>query len=183
MIWRTTEVVRPNTNSLIWKNLMPPDPQKDAPTQPILPTTPSPTPEIPPEKPGAFLTYEQRATLITKAWIAQLCQQIPELRSVCVVFDWQKQLNQVSTPGIIWSAQGPLQPTDLDAILSLPNQIVKAAGGALACLEGINNQMRGELTAAYTRLIHASQASEEEKTQVCRWLIEQSQNATSPAAD
>jgi len=73
------------------------------------------------------MTYEDKAVGLAQQAITQLCQQVPELRSAVIIFDWRDRLAEVSVPATFWTADGApsVDPDYVAALLSQLSRVLR----------------------------------------------------------
>lgn len=78
------------------------DPKTTSPADPVSRTNP---------------TFEKRVVAELTEVIQRLCQGVPELRTVGIVFDWHEKLNGVALPFLFMDERGPIQPGNLSGLI------------------------------------------------------------------
>ena len=73
------------------------------------------------------LTFEQKAIGYFGAALTEVFKQLPELRSVAVLFDWQGSLNNGALPFMWNNRAGRITTNDQSAIVGMAEQSCKLA--------------------------------------------------------
>ena len=79
-------------------------------------------------------TFEQKAVAAFRAMLQESFKQIPELRSVAVVFDWQRNLNEGAVSHLWTNAANKITSNDLETILCMTEQVQKVARSMTAVM-------------------------------------------------
>lgn len=77
-------------------------------------------------------TFQKKAFDMTTEAVQAMMQEVPELRSVVVVFDWREKLNQVAVPGLWLTSKGAGAGLDQEAVAEAPQQTLKMLNVQLA---------------------------------------------------
>ena len=72
-------------------------------------------------------TFEQQVTNFFRSAASQAMENVPELRSIAIVFDWQDKLNDAAVPYIWTNRDKQITSGDLVAILGMMEQAQKLA--------------------------------------------------------
>lgn len=90
-----------------------------------MPKKQTPTPEPQPQPPEPIKTFQTRTNEEAVVRLRELLEEIPELRSLIIVFDWQDNLADFSPCGAWVTRQGLIDPAMINEIPGGMIQLVR----------------------------------------------------------
>jgi hypothetical protein len=74
---------------------------------------------------SAPLTFQDKVALFFRDGIVKACKEIPELRSVAVIFDWKNELNEGALPFLWGNERESITADQVQAIVGMMEQTQK----------------------------------------------------------
>ncbi len=117
----------------------------------------------PQTKDARLPTYEDKTIALAEHAIRTICQQVPELRSAAIVFDWEGKLSEVSIAAIWQSAAGPVTLADNEAIMGALKQTMKLMQLQTAAVFEYSARLSQTIATTREQMIRESNLNDKEK--------------------
>lgn len=121
-------------------------------------------------------TFDEKAVELAKEAIRKLCQEIPELRSALIVFDWRESLNSACPSGVFLSENEDTLLTNTTILQQLSRVLRSQTNQVAADLQQL-------ITNTRETLVRESNLSDAEKASLLQKLSGQCAEATATAEE